>query len=118
MVGGKDQLTGHLLDPAAESSGPAPVFHSPGNSTQEWLPPRKRFGLVKLEGAGKPAPGAARAQSERGPSLGGPHQSQRVGAVPTHANQSQQTLPPDQHRPIGGRGSSGGENSNVFVGKG
>uniref|UniRef100_A0A671FQT8 Uncharacterized protein n=1 Tax=Rhinolophus ferrumequinum TaxID=59479 RepID=A0A671FQT8_RHIFE len=48
----------------AESSVSAPVILSTGDSTQEWLPPRKRLALVKLESAGKPAPGAGGVPAE------------------------------------------------------
>nr|BAE00530.1 unnamed protein product [Macaca fascicularis] len=34
---------------------PAPIFLSPGRFAREWLPPRQKFGLVKLERARKPA---------------------------------------------------------------
>lgn len=64
VVGVKDQLTGHLLGPDAESSVSAPVLFSTGDSAQEWLPPRKRLGLVKLESAGKAAPGAGGVPAE------------------------------------------------------
>uniref|UniRef100_A0A2I2YPA2 Uncharacterized protein n=1 Tax=Gorilla gorilla gorilla TaxID=9595 RepID=A0A2I2YPA2_GORGO len=34
---------------------PAPIFLSLGRFAREWLPPRQKFGLVKLERPGKSA---------------------------------------------------------------
>lgn len=120
---GKDLLRGHLLGPDAGSSVPAPVFLSPGNSSPEWLPPQQKFGAVKLGGAEKPASrrrgyadqapatqdSRSRAGGVRANLPGRDSRDTEKGEVSTDTNQSRKTLPRDQHRPIGGRGNSGGE---------